>query len=123
MAERWILARLRERTFISLAELNAAIRELLEELNARPFKKLPGSRRSLFEALERPALRPLPAHRYEFAVWRKATVQHRTTTSRPTATGTACPHQLVGQRGEVRLTAATVEVFCRGPAGGQPPAQ
>ena len=61
MVERWILAALRRRTFFSLAELNAAIDGLLEKLNARPFKKLPGSRRAHFEALDKPALTPLPA--------------------------------------------------------------
>ena len=56
VVERWILAALRNRTFFSLAELNAAIAKLLERLNARPFRKLPGSRRELFEQLDRPAL-------------------------------------------------------------------
>ena len=60
VVERWILARLRNRRFFSLAELNAAIRELLADLNARPFKKLPGCRRDAFERLDKPALRPLP---------------------------------------------------------------
>ena len=59
-AERWILAALRHGTFFSLVELNAAIAELLERLNTRRFRKLPGSRRSQFDQLDRPALRPLP---------------------------------------------------------------
>ena len=62
IVQRWILAALRHRTFFSLGELNAAI--VLERLNARAFRKLPGSRRSLFEQLDRPALRPLPTERY-----------------------------------------------------------
>ena len=66
IVERWILARLRHRTFFSLGELNGAIAELLERLNARPFKKIAGCRRSRFEALERAALRPLPIRPYEF---------------------------------------------------------
>ncbi len=74
VAERWILAVLRKRTFFSLAELNAAIRELLEVLNSRPFKKLPGCRRSAFIELDKPALRPLPSERYEYAEWHDATV-------------------------------------------------
>jgi transposase len=65
VVERWILARLRNRRFFSLVELNQAIRQLLVDLNQRPFKKLPGCRRSAFEALDAPALRPLPAHRFE----------------------------------------------------------
>ena len=74
LAQRWILARLRRQRFFSLAEVNTAIRPLLAALNARPFKKLPGSRQSVFEALDRPALRSLPAIRYEFAQWKVATV-------------------------------------------------
>ena len=74
VVSRWILAALRNRTFFSLGELNAAIAKLLERLNNRPFRKLPGSRRSLFEQLDRPALRPLPAERYVFAQWKKARV-------------------------------------------------
>ena len=74
VVERWILAALRHRTFFSLAELNAAIARLLERLNERAFRKLPGSRRSLFEQLDRPALRPLPTGRYVFAEWKKVRV-------------------------------------------------
>jgi transposase len=65
VVERWILARLRHHTFFSLAEINAALHPLLPALNARPCKKLPGSRQALFDALERPALRPLPLEPYE----------------------------------------------------------
>ena len=67
VVERWILAALRHRTFFSLVELNAAITELLERLNTGRFRKLPGSRRSQFEQLDRPALRPLPDSPYVFA--------------------------------------------------------
>jgi len=67
--ERWVLAALRHRTLFSLAELNEAIAERLEWLNARPLRKLPGSRRSAFESIDRPALRPLPAEPYVFAQW------------------------------------------------------
>ena len=74
IVQRWILAALRHRTFFSLSELNAAIALLLERLNARAFRKLPGSRRSLFEQLDRPALRPLPTERYVFAQWKKVRV-------------------------------------------------
>jgi transposase len=63
-AERWLLARLRHHTFFSLAELNAAWHRLLEQLNRHPFKKLTGCRQELFETLDRPTRRPLPAERY-----------------------------------------------------------
>jgi len=74
VVERWILARLREQTFFSLAAVNEAIAALLTELNARPFQKLDGSRRTLFEELDRPALRPLPTVPYEYDEWKRATV-------------------------------------------------
>ena len=61
VVERWILARLRNQDFFSLGELNKTIAELIERLNTRPFKKIEGNRRSRFEALERPTLKPLPA--------------------------------------------------------------
>jgi transposase len=66
LVERWILARLRHHTFFSLAELNQCIRALLEELNNKPFKQLPGNRRQAFEQLDQPALRALPRHPYRF---------------------------------------------------------
>jgi transposase len=59
IAQRWILARLRHRTFFTLAELNAALAELLDELNTRRFKKLPGTRHEAFEALDRPRMKQL----------------------------------------------------------------
>jgi transposase len=74
LVERWILARLRHRRFFSLVELNAAIRALLEDLNNRPFQKLEGSRRSWFELLERPVLRPLPPTPFEYAEFKRARV-------------------------------------------------
>jgi len=66
IVERWILARLRHHTFFSLAELNQCIRALLEELNQKPFKQLPGNRRQAFEQLDKPALRSLPKHPYRY---------------------------------------------------------
>jgi len=57
IVERWILARLRDRQFFGLHSLNQAITLLLAELNQKPFQKLPGNRKSLFEALDRPALK------------------------------------------------------------------
>lgn len=64
--ERWILAHLRHQTFFSLAELNQCISALLNELNERPFKQLPGNRREAFEQLDRSALGPLPVHPYRY---------------------------------------------------------
>lgn len=69
VAERWILARLRHQSFFSLAELNARIAELVEELNARVMRRYGKSRRALFEELERPTLKPLPSQRFTYAEW------------------------------------------------------
>ena len=74
VVERWILARLRNRKFFSLVELNRAIALLLVDLNQRAFKKLPGNRRSAFEQLDLPALQPLPATRFEIFRWKSAKV-------------------------------------------------
>lgn len=75
IVERWILAALRKRTFFSLAELNEAIRGLLIKLNQRRFRKLDATRTSLFEEVERPALKPLPASPFTFAEWNVAKVR------------------------------------------------
>jgi hypothetical protein len=74
VAQRWIVARLRHRRFFSLAELNAAIRELVDRLNDRVTCHLGASRRQLFEDLERPALKPLPAMSFEYAQWQERIV-------------------------------------------------
>ncbi len=68
----WIASHIR--TFFSLNELNSAISELLESFNKRAFKKLPGSRRSWFNEIDRPALKTLPPNRFVFAQWKWATV-------------------------------------------------
>jgi len=110
IVQRWILACLRNRTFFSLEELNVAIAELLEKLNTRPFKKLEGCRRSAFEAIDRPAMRPLPPTRYEFADWTKERVPpdyHVPFDDR----FYSVPHMLVGVRVELRTTVSTVEVL------------
>jgi hypothetical protein len=71
VVERWILARLRHRRLYSLAELNAAIGELLHHVNEeRPIRRLGVTRRQLLEELDRPALKPLPTDPYVFAKWR-----------------------------------------------------
>jgi transposase len=113
LAERWILAALRHRTFFSIAEANEAIAERLAWLNARPFRKLPGSRASLFAELDRPALRPLPPVPYEFAVWKTATVNidYHVEVDRHWY---SVPYQLVGEGCDIRVTAAIIEVLHKG---------
>jgi transposase len=113
VVERWVLAPLRKRRFFSLEELNAAIAEQVALVNNRRFRGQPISRQALFEELERPALQPLPATRYEFALWKPARVnidyhvefdEHYY----------SVPYQLARQAVEVRATASIVEVFHRG---------
>jgi len=113
LVQRWILARLRNRTFFSLGELNQVIRELLDPLNQRPFRKRPGSRRSVFESLEQPALRPLPAERYTYAEWKKARV-HIDYHVEVEGHYYSVPYQLVSQQLDVRVSAQTVECFAKG---------
>jgi transposase len=113
VVERWIVAALRKRRFHSLGELNQAIAELLERINRRAFRKRCGSRLSLYESLDRPALKPLPVERYELAEWKTARVNidYHIEVERHYY---SVPYQLVGQRVEARLTARTLEVFQRG---------
>lgn len=113
VVERWIIARLRHVTFFSLADLNRAIRLLLEDLNSRPLKKLPGNRRSQYDALDRPAMRPLPNIPYEYAEWKRARVgiDYHIEVERHFY---SVPSALTRREVEVRLTASTVEVFYAG---------
>jgi transposase len=113
VVERWILARLRHHTFFSLAELNAAIAELLPSLNERPFQGRSESRKNLFEAIDRPALKPLPVEPYDYAEWRKAKpgIDYHIAVDKRFY---SVPHALIGQILEVRLTATMVEVLHKG---------
>jgi transposase len=113
VVERWILARLRNRTFFSIGELNTAIRELLEQLNHRPFKKLDGTRYSRFLELDRPALRALPAREYEFGEWRKAKV-HPDYHIQVGRAYYSVPYRFIGEQLDVRLSAQMVEIFHAG---------
>lgn len=113
VVERWILAVLRNRQFFSLAELNSAIRELLERLNARAFKKREGSRLSFFNEIERGALKPLPSKPYAYATWKKAKV-HLDYHIEVERAYYSVPYPLIGQTVEVRLSAHTLEIFNRG---------
>jgi hypothetical protein len=106
-------AALRKRKFFSLEEANQAIQELLLRLNGRPFRKRDGSRRSLFETLDKPALRALPAERYEYGDWET----HRVNIDYHVEFDNhwySVPNQLTQQQVEVRASAATVEIFHRG---------
>lgn len=112
VVQRWVLAALRHRTFFSLAELNRELEARQQQINARPFRRMAGSRRELYERLDRPALRPLPAERYEWLEWKTATVgpdyhvevrQHYY----------SVPSELVGQRVDMRVSPVAIEVLHR----------
>jgi transposase len=113
VVERWILARLRNRTFFSLFELNDAIRELLDELNRRPMRGWGKSRRELFETLDRPALRPLPERPYEFALLlhAKAGIDYHVEFDENFY---SVPYPLIRQPLLVRATERTVEILHKG---------
>jgi transposase len=108
--ERHVMAPLRNRTFFSLAEANAAYAEELAALNARPFQKMTGSRLSLFQDLDRPALSPLPARPYEFAAWKRARVNIDYHVQVDGAFYSV-PYQLARREVEVRLSQGVVEIF------------
>jgi len=113
LVECWILARLRNRTFFSMEELNEVISDLLESLNTRKFKKLDTTRRALFLSMEKPALKSLPRSRYEYAQWKKARVNidyHIEVEGHYYSV----PYQLVHKAVEVRYTSTTLEVIYKG---------
>ncbi|WP_420969443.1 Mu transposase domain-containing protein [Bradyrhizobium sp. B120] len=110
---RWILARLRNRRFFSLAALNEAIHALLVDLNNRPLRSWGRSRRELFEELDRPGLTPLPDEPYEYAEWKRCRVNldYHVEIAKHYY---SVPHNLVHEEVEARITLKTVEIFLRG---------
>jgi transposase len=111
--ERWILARLRNETFFSLAALNTRIAEELEHINSRPMRHYGVSRRELFERLDKPALRALPTTAFDYAEWRVARVNidyHVVVDHHFYSVPFALCHEQV----DVRLGGATVEVLYKG---------
>ena len=112
--ERWLLGRLRHRRFYSLAELNAAIGELLRQLNdERPIRRLGVTRRALLEELDRPHLKQLPAEPYCFAEWRvrRVGIDYHVEVD---AHFYSVPHRFARSEVEVRLTPQTIEIFLKG---------
>ncbi len=114
IVERWLLGRLRHRTFYGLAEVNAAIADLMTHLNeVRPIRRLGVTRRQLLEEIDRPALKPLPMESYEFSEWKKCRVgidyhievDHHYY---------SVPHRFVRAEVEARMTVRTVEAFLKG---------
>jgi transposase len=113
VAERWILAALRNRRFFEIGELNLAIQELLVKLNSRRFRKREGSRASVFQGLDKPALQPLPAERFDLSQWARARVNIDYHVSFE-GNFYSVPYHLVQQPVEIRSMPATVEIFHKG---------
>jgi transposase len=114
IAQRWILARLRNQTFFSLDALNERIAELLEEFNTRIMRVYRQSRRALFEELDGPAMRPLPTEPYEYAEWAKATVNRLDYHVEIDGHYYSVHYTLRGQEVWTRSTTTAVEIFHQG---------
>lgn len=113
VAQRWILAALRHRKFFSLEEANQAIRELLHRLNHRPFRKRDGSRASVFESLDKPALRSLPGDGFDMSQWSRARVNIDYHVAFDDNLYSV-PYNLVHELVEIRSTPLTVEILHKG---------
>ena len=113
IVERWILAALRHRTFFSLDELNESIRELLVRLNQRKFRKLETTRARLFETLEKPALKPLPAEPFRFAEWKtvKVNIDYHVEINRHYY---SVPYQYVHEELEAHVSEKSIEIIRKG---------
>jgi transposase len=113
LAQRWILAVLRNQTFFSLSELNEAIWEQLEILNGREMQKLGASRRELFERVDRPALKPLPQERYEMATWKqcRVNIDYHVEVDKYYY---SVSYQLIHEQVETRATKSVVEIYFKG---------
>ena len=113
VVQRWILARLRNQRFFSLAELNQAIRDLADQLNDRTMRGWGTTRRALFEQLDRPALGPLPPAPYEYAAWKlcRVNLDYHVEIEKHFY---SVPFRLLREQVDARITAKTVEIFHRG---------
>jgi transposase len=113
IVERYVLARLRNRRFFSLFELNAAIREIVVDLNTRIMRKLGVSRRELLETIERSALKELPSEPYQYAEWKKCRVapDYHVEVERHYY---SVPSRLIREQVEARITDRTIEIFHKG---------
>jgi len=113
VATRWVIAKLRKRKFFSLAELNAAIGDCVEQINNRVTRHLGASRRSLFEEIERSALKSLPAEGYVFSEWKqcRAGIDYHVEIDKHYY---SVPYTLLREELWASYTASTVEVFHRG---------
>jgi transposase len=113
LATRWIIAKLRNRRFFTLTELNEAIRACVDDLNTRNSRHLGASRRALFEDIERSALKPLPAEPFEYAEWkqRRAGLDYHVEIHKHYY---SVPSSLLQEQLWARITAHTVELSHNG---------
>lgn len=113
VVERWIMARLRHMTFFTLAELNQHICILLKDLNNRPFKKLPGSRQSQFELLDKPAMKPLPSKSYQYTEFKlvRVNIDYHIEYDKHYY---SVPHHLVKHQVDVQATRDTITLLFKG---------
>src|SRR5947209_11767690 len=113
IVQRFVLARLRNRRFFSLVELNTAIRECVNDLNAKVMRKIGTSRAELLEALDRPALDALPSEPYRYAEWKKCVVapDYHIEIGKQYY---SVPSRLIRATVEARITDTTVEILYRG---------
>jgi transposase len=113
IVERWIMMRLRHQIFHTLAELNLAIRDLMDDLNQREMKQLGINRHDLFHKIDKPALKPLPSQPYIYTDIKRATVapdyhiQYKKHFY-------SVPHQLVSQQVELEATHQVVRIYHKG---------
>ena len=113
IVERFVLAKLRNVTFFSMAELNIAIRDCVTAINGKVMRHLGKSRAELLETLDRPALKALPNEPYEYAEWKRARVApdyHIEVADH----FYSVPSKLIRDVVEARITNATVEIFHKG---------
>lgn len=111
--QRWVMFKLRKRTFYSLGDLNQAISELVEKANQRNFQKLSGTRFSRFQEIDKPALKPLNQERYvykRFIKKRVALDYHIEFESH----FYSVPHALVTKEVEVVISSTIVEIIFAG---------
>lgn len=109
----YIIAKLRNRKFFEIDEMNAAIRKELAKFNQVPFQKKGGSRCSVFAEEEFPFLQPLPAHPYEFAQWKTATVQLNYHIAIDFQ-NYSVPYEYARKKVDVRYTKHSIEIFYQG---------
>ena len=113
IVERFVLAKLRNRTFFSLAELNAAIRDCVAAINAKVMRRVGQSRAELLETIDGPALKALPSEPYAYAEWKRARVA-RDYHIEIGHHFYSVPSKLIREIVEARITGATVEIFHKG---------